>query len=117
MSLLADIVALAQPPRDPIVELLRRFDPELVHVVFWRNRLDGAEASIPQPASQDDVPIASTCSGPGRRLVDIGEAPAALRTRPPRLDGVPQAVTAMHISSTLAFGSKSRLTSRSAIAG
>jgi hypothetical protein len=46
VSLLADRVGFAQPMADPIVELIRRVDPELVDMVSARDRLDGAKARV-----------------------------------------------------------------------
>jgi len=57
MPLLANGVGLAQPLPDPIVKLIQRFDPELVDMVFRRDRLDGAKPWIFQAASQDDVSV------------------------------------------------------------
>jgi hypothetical protein len=46
MPLLADGVGFTQPLADPIVELVRRFDSELVDMVSGRDRLDGAKPRV-----------------------------------------------------------------------
>jgi hypothetical protein len=46
MSLLAYSVGLSQPRANPIVQLIRRFDPEMVNMVAGRSRLDGAKPRV-----------------------------------------------------------------------
>ena len=57
MPLLANRIGLAEPLVDAIVELIRRFDPELVNVVSRRDRLDSAKPWVFQAASQDHMPV------------------------------------------------------------
>jgi len=57
VPLLAHGIGLAQPLADSIVELLRRFDPELVDMVSGRDRLDSAKPWILQAPGEDLVPV------------------------------------------------------------
>jgi hypothetical protein len=70
VALLAYGVGLAQPLVDPIVEFVQRFDPELVDMISWRDRLDSTKPRVLQAAGEDDVAIEpSLVTGPHVRAI------------------------------------------------
>src|SRR5215831_2352882 len=56
MLLLPDGIGLAQPGAEVLIDLGRRREAKVVHVIARRDRVDAAKPGVREPAGQDEVP-------------------------------------------------------------